>query len=130
MNAAPNEASPTEGSLRWIRRTTAVSVALLAAIAAMVSYQHMHTLVLKHGETRWAAVLIPVSVDGMVVVFSMSVLMASRLARRGEWLPWVLLIVGSLASLAANVLVAEPSLVNGHLPPGQGEGEGQGGLRR
>lgn len=111
VNAAPYGASTTARSLRWIRRTTAVSVALLAAIAAVVSYQHMHTLVLSHGETRWAAVLIPFSVDGMVVASSMSILMASRLGRRGEWLPWALLIVGSLASLAANVLVAEPSVV-------------------
>lgn len=110
-NAASYAAAWMERSLRWIRRTTAVSVALLAAIAASVSDQHMHTPVLRHGETRWAAVLIPLSVDGMVVASSMSILMASRLGRRGERLPWTLLIIGSLASLAANVVVAEPSLV-------------------
>jgi hypothetical protein len=56
-------------------------------------------------------VLIPLSVDGMVVASSMSILLASRSGRRADVLPWLLLAVGSLASLAANVAVAEPTLV-------------------
>jgi hypothetical protein len=48
----------------------------------------------------------------MVVAASMSVLLTSRTGKRSEWLPWTLLIVGSLASLAANVAVAEPTLVS------------------
>jgi hypothetical protein len=36
----------------------------------------------------------------------------SKMGRRGEWLPWALLIVGSLASLAANVAVANPTTVS------------------
>ena len=47
---------------RWIRRTTTGTVAMLAAIAAVVSYLHMHTLTLAHGESRWTATLIPLSV--------------------------------------------------------------------
>lgn len=54
---------------------------------------------------------IPLSVDGMVVAASTSVLLTSGMGRRGEWLPWTLLIVGSLASLAANVAVADPAAV-------------------
>jgi hypothetical protein len=50
--------------------------------------------------------------DGMVVAASMSVLLASKIGRRGEWLPWALLIAGSLASLAANVAVANPTTVS------------------
>lgn len=56
--------------------------------------------------------LIPLSVDGLVVAASTSVLLASGMGRRGEWLPWTLLIVGSLASLAANVAVADPAAVS------------------
>ncbi|WP_442875631.1 DUF2637 domain-containing protein [Actinoallomurus sp. NBC_01490] len=52
---------------------TAVSVTLLAAVAAVVSYQHVHMSVLKDGGTRRAGVLIPLSVDEMVVPASMSV---------------------------------------------------------
>jgi len=35
----------------------------------------------------------------------------SRLGGRGGVLPWTLLIVGALASLAANIAVAEPTLI-------------------
>jgi hypothetical protein len=46
----------------WIRRTTTASVMLLAGIAAVVSYRHMHALTLKHGESQWTGALIPLSV--------------------------------------------------------------------
>jgi hypothetical protein len=94
-----------------IRRTTIASVLLLAGIAALISYRHMYELAHTHGEPQWTAALIPLSVDGMVVASSMTILLASRSGRRAEWLPWTLLIIGSLASLAANVAVAEPTLI-------------------
>ncbi|MDN3356831.1 DUF2637 domain-containing protein [Actinomadura sp. DC4] len=42
----------------------------------------MRELALRHGEPWWSATLIPLSVDGMVVAASMSVLLASRMGRR------------------------------------------------
>ncbi|MFC4533088.1 DUF2637 domain-containing protein [Sphaerisporangium dianthi] len=96
---------------QWIRHTTTASVVLLAAIAAVVSYAHMHELVLRHGESLWSAALIPLSVDGMIVAASMSLLLASRRGSRGSVLPWALLVTASLASLGANVAVAEPTVV-------------------
>ncbi|WP_433432291.1 DUF2637 domain-containing protein [Nonomuraea sp. CA-141351] len=84
---------------------------LVAGIAAVVSYQHMHELAVRQGESWLGATLIPLAVDGMIVASSMSVLHASRCGRRGGVLPWVLLVVGSLASLAANVAVADPTLI-------------------
>jgi Protein of unknown function (DUF2637) len=39
---------------QWIRRTTTASVLLLAGIAAVVSYGHMHTLAVEHSEGAWA----------------------------------------------------------------------------
>ena len=94
-----------------IRLATTASVALLAVIAAVVSYGHMHALVLEHGEGQWASALIPLSVDGMIVASSMSLLLDSRLGGRGGLLPWALLIIGALASLGANIAVAEPTLI-------------------
>ena len=94
---------------RCIRWTTTASVVLLAAIAAVVSYRHMHTLTLAHGESAWTAALIPLSVDGMIIASSMTLLADSRAGSSGGPLPWALLAVGSLASLAANMAVAEPT---------------------
>jgi hypothetical protein len=96
---------------RLVRQTTTASVVLLAAIAAVVSYRHMHTVVLQHGEATWTAALLPLSVDGMIAASSMALLADSRHGRRGGALPWALLVVGSAASLAANVAVAEPTLI-------------------
>ncbi|MBP2707402.1 DUF2637 domain-containing protein [Microbispora sp. RL4-1S] len=94
-----------------MRRTTIAGVALLALIAAVVSFRHMHELCLRHGEDRLAAVLIPLAVDGLIVVASMSILLANRYGSRGGVLAWNLLAMGSLASLGANIAVAEPSLI-------------------
>ncbi len=99
------------GAERAIRWTTTLSVILLAAIAALVSYKHMFLLVRRHGEESWTAALLPVSVDGMIAASSMSLLLDSRYGRRSGLLPWALLIIGSTASLAANVAVTEPSVV-------------------
>jgi hypothetical protein len=94
---------------RWIRRTTTGCVAMLALIAATVSYLHMHMLVELHGQPGWVAALTPFSVDGMIVAASTTLLADSRSGHSGGFLPWALLVVGSTASLAANVAVAEPT---------------------
>jgi hypothetical protein len=49
------------------------------------------------------------SVDGMIVAASTTLLAESRSGHRGGVLPWALLVAGSVASLAANVAVAEPT---------------------
>jgi hypothetical protein len=101
----------TAGADRWIRWTTIACVALLALIAGTVSYLHMHALVARHGQPGWVAALTPFSVDGMIVAASTTLLADSRAGERGGKLPWALLVAGSVASLAANVAVAEPTLI-------------------
>ena len=95
---------------KWIRRTTIGCVGLLALIAGTVSYLHMHLLVELHGQPGWVAALTPLSVDGMIVAASTTLLADSRGGGRGGFLPWALLVAGSAASLAANVAVAEPTM--------------------
>jgi Protein of unknown function (DUF2637) len=70
----------------------------------------MHLLVELHGQPGWVAALTPLSVDGMIVTAPTTLLADSRAGGRGGFLPWVLLVVGSAASLAANVAVAEPTV--------------------
>jgi hypothetical protein len=94
---------------RWIRWTTVGCVGLLALIAGTVSYLHMHLLVEQHGQPGWVAALTPLSVDGMIVAASTTLLAESRGGGRGGFLRWALLVAGSAASLAANVAVAEPT---------------------
>ena len=47
---------------------------LLALIAGTVSYLHMHLLVELHGQPGWVAALTPLSVDGMIVAASTTLL--------------------------------------------------------
>jgi hypothetical protein len=65
-------------------------VALLALIAGTVSYLHMHLLVELHGQPGWVATLTPLSVDGMIVAASTTLLAdarsGSRLVRSPPWL--------------------------------------------
>ena len=70
----------------------------------------MYELPLRHGEPEWRAALFPLSVDGMIVASSMTLLSDARNGRKGGMLPWALLIIGSGASLAANVAVADPTM--------------------
>ncbi|MGW9555602.1 DUF2637 domain-containing protein [Nocardiopsis sp. NPDC055551] len=97
-------------SSRRSRWTTIVAVLMLAVIAAVVSYSHMYELALRHGEPEWRAALFPLSVDGMIVASSMTLLSDARNGRKGGLLPWTLFIIGSGASLAANVAVADPTM--------------------
>ena len=84
-------------------------VGMLALIAGTVSYLHMHLLVQLHGQPGWVAALTPLSVDGMIVAASATLVAESRSGGRGGFLPWALLVAGGAASLAANVAAAEPT---------------------
>jgi hypothetical protein len=88
---------------RVIRWSTALAVVGVAAVAAVVSYEHASALVRAHGESGWTGRLIPLTVDGLIYASSMVMLDS---ARRGAGVPalarW-LLGLGIVATLAANV---------------------------
>ncbi|WP_268258227.1 DUF2637 domain-containing protein [Parafrankia elaeagni] len=105
--AAPRRAAGR--SDRAIRITTVVAVATVAAVAAFVSYRHMRGVALLHGEDTVTATVLPFSVDGLIVAASMAMLADRRAGRRRSWLSATLLAAGACASLAANVLHADPT---------------------
>jgi hypothetical protein len=89
-----------------------LAVATLGGISAAISYTHTVRLAELHGEDGWRAHTLPLSVDGLEVVASLVLLVEHRTRHReGRWLPWLALAAGTIASLAANVLVAEPTAV-------------------
>jgi hypothetical protein len=57
-------------------------VGLLALIVGTVSYLHMHLLAELHGQPGWVAALTPLSVDGMIVAASTTLLADSRAGER------------------------------------------------
>ena len=50
----------------------------VAAVAAVASYQHAYELVQMHGETGWAAHMVPLTVDGLIYASSMVMLDSAR----------------------------------------------------
>jgi hypothetical protein len=93
-----------------VRRLTALAVVVVAAVAAAASYSHMRRLAVDAGEGE-IAFLLPLSVDGLVVAASMSLLVRRRAGHPPGGLAWCALLLGVGASLAANVAAAEPTLV-------------------
>ncbi|GHE28723.1 hypothetical protein GCM10017673_34030 [Streptosporangium violaceochromogenes] len=87
-----------------IRVATTAVVALLAAVAAVVSYRHILEVVREHGETGWVAYLVPLTVDGLLVAASLTLLEAARRRHTRHWLSWVAVAVGISLTLGANVL--------------------------
>ncbi|EYT91136.1 hypothetical protein ThrDRAFT_03238 [Frankia casuarinae] len=94
----------------WIHIATVIAVLGVAGIAAVVSYRHMRAVAILHGENPANAAIIPLSVDGLIVAASMTMLADSRAHRHRSWLAYSLLTLASAASLAANVMHAEPTL--------------------
>jgi hypothetical protein len=93
----------------WVRRITTAAVLAVAVVAAVASYEHMRALAAVAGE-GWRAWLLPVSVDGLAVAASMTMLVRRRAGQRAGALPWVALLLGLGASLAANVAAADPTV--------------------
>lgn len=94
--------------LRLARTTSAATV---AGVAAVASYSHMRDLAGDHGQSALLANLLPISVDGMLVVAS-AVMADDRASGRPARLSArVSFVVGVAASIVANVLAAQPDLV-------------------
>ena len=94
----------------WVRRVTTAAVLAVAGVAGVASYAHMRVLAMLAGE-GWRSWLLPISVDGLAVAASMTILVRRRAAQRAGVLPWVALLLGLGASLGANVAAAEPTVV-------------------
>ncbi|WP_283139732.1 DUF2637 domain-containing protein [Rhizohabitans arisaemae] len=94
---------PTVG-VRIVRVSTGAVVALLAVVAAIVSYRHILTVVTAHGESGLTAYLVPLCIDGLLVAASLTLLDSARRGLARHWLSWVALGVGIALTLGANVL--------------------------
>src|SRR5258707_9754292 len=63
---------------RLLSRATAGAVLVVAAIAAVISYQHIQHLAITHGQTWLSAALLPISIDGTVAAASLVMLHVAR----------------------------------------------------
>ncbi|MEV0398093.1 DUF2637 domain-containing protein [Polymorphospora rubra] len=87
-----------------------MSTVAVAGIAAWSSWSHMVAVALRFGERPEVAYVLPLSVDGMLVVASAAMVEDKRAGRRVRWSARVAFIAGVVASVAANIAAAQPSL--------------------
>ena len=89
---------------RLARVLTGLAVLTVAVIAAIVSFSHIEALALGHGQPIWDARFLPVSVDGLLVVSSLTLLAEARAQRPAPGLARAGLVLGVIATVAANVI--------------------------
>lgn len=76
---------------RFIRGTTKLVVCVVAVIAAIVSYRHAYAVVTQYGESGATAIMIPLTIDGLVYAASMVTLHSARAGVKSPPLAWILL---------------------------------------
>jgi hypothetical protein len=95
------------GGTRLVRNVSAGGV---AAIAAWSSYSHMVHVALTFGERPEVAYALPFSVDGMLMVATVVMVDDKRRNRQVRPAARVAFAAGVLASVAANIAAAHPSV--------------------
>jgi len=97
--------------LNWSRIAKNSSAGAVASIAGYASYWHQVHVATLAGERTELAHIIPVSVDGVLVVASVAMVDAAREGRKPSWATRVGFVVGIAASVGANVMSAQPTLL-------------------
>ncbi|WP_327006426.1 DUF2637 domain-containing protein [Dactylosporangium sp. NBC_01737] len=87
-----------------------VSTAAVATIAAWSSWSHMVHVALRYGERPEVAYVLPISVDGMLIVASAAMIEDKRNGHRVRWSARIAFIAGVAASVAANIAAAQPTV--------------------
>lgn len=93
----------------WPARAVRIAaMAIVVTAAAVVSFDHHRHVALALGE-GWRAWLLPLSIDGMLVVASITAWERHRAqVRVGGWV-WAGLTLGIIASITGNIAAAEPT---------------------
>ena len=87
------------------------SAAVVAGIAGYASYWHQVAVASWAGERAEIAHIIPLSVDGMLVVASIVMVDDRQQGRKPRWSARIAFAVGTLATIAANVAGAHPTVL-------------------
>lgn len=89
-----------------------VGATSLAAFAFGQSYKHIYDLGRLHEQDGWTALLLPLSVDVVIVVATMILLLQRIYGEKpsglAKWLPRVMLYAGIAATIGANLLYGLP----------------------
>jgi hypothetical protein len=84
-----------------------ISTVAVASIAAWSSWSHMVHVALRFGERPEVAYVLPISVDGMLVVASAAMVEDKRAGQHVRWSARAAFAIGVAASVAANIAAVD-----------------------
>jgi hypothetical protein len=87
------------------------TTAMVAGVAGFSSYRHIVEVAQRAGEHQAVAAVLPLSIDGLIVVGTMAMVEDKRAGRRPRLSARVALAFGVVATLAANIASAQPHLM-------------------
>lgn len=82
---------------------TSVALFVVSSGAAAVSFMHVSTVAIRYGQPQIAGYILPITVDGTIVVSSLTMLRAARFQVTSPWLARVMLLLSVGATLACNM---------------------------
>lgn len=96
--------------MNLVTLTSRATTAVVAGVAGFSSYRHIVEVAQRAGEHAAVAAVLPLSIDGLIVVGTMAMVEDKRAGRRPRLSARVALGVGVVATLAANIASAQPHL--------------------
>jgi hypothetical protein len=104
-----NSSTTPRRPINWTRVGKNSSAGIVASIAGYASYWHMTEVALRAGERAELAHVMPLSVDGMLIVASIAMVDDRSQGLRPRRWARIGFLVGITASVAANVTAAQPT---------------------
>src|SRR5690606_11547026 len=93
----------------WTRITSRAMAAVVALVAGVISYGHIRQVATASGELEIAAALLPVGIDGLIIVGTLAMMEDKRQRRYPRLSARVALGFGIAATVGFNIASAEPS---------------------
>src|SRR5690606_20881787 len=97
------------GPARGVRFAARLAAAVVALVAGAASFEHIASVAIGAGERAWDGYSLPFAIDGLIVVGVTAFIEHQRCGRRPRGIARVAVLVGVVATLAANVASAQPS---------------------
>src|SRR5690606_17022860 len=98
------------GPARGVRFAARLAAAVVALVAGAASFEHIASVAIGAGERAWAGYSLPFAIDGLIVVGVTALIEDQRGGRRPRGIARVAVLVGVVATLAANVASADPTV--------------------
>lgn len=96
---------------RALRAVTITAAGVVAAVCVVVSYVHGHDVALRATGSDWLSWGIPAGVDGLGFAGSARLIVDHRAGRKMNPSALIAAVIGLAASLAANVVAVDPTIV-------------------